>query len=88
MVPVDQTKDNTKKKKAKKNWGEVIRPRALQMAAAVVYSGCSRSGLYRAHAAGKLVMLKNGRQTLVTVESLDALMDSLPKAESRGSLAA
>jgi predicted DNA-binding transcriptional regulator AlpA len=57
-----------------------IQPKALRILDAIDYSGLSRSGIYREAAAGKLTLVKLGSRTLVTVESLDAYIASLPAA--------
>jgi hypothetical protein len=55
-----------------------VRPAALKIAAALSYSGLSRSGLYRAAARGEIELRKLGRSTLVLTESLDRFLAGLP----------
>jgi hypothetical protein len=42
---------------------------------------CSRSHLYNLAGAGKIIMRKNGRRTLVDVASADAYFNNLPEAK-------
>jgi excisionase family DNA binding protein len=62
-----------------------VRPRALRIAAAARYSGLSRSFIYVALGDGRLQGLKVGRSTLVLVESLDRLLDRLPRYDASAS---
>jgi hypothetical protein len=45
------------------------------------WSGMSRSAIYREAAAGRLILRKLGRSTLVDAASLAELLNSLPRAE-------
>lgn len=56
------------------------RPAMLTVAGATAYSGFSRSRLYVEMAAGKLDVRRAGRRTLITRESVDALLAALPRA--------
>jgi len=58
-----------------------MKPRFLRLADATTYSGLSRSELYRLAGAGKIDFVKSGASTLAVTESLDAHLDSLPKAK-------
>ncbi len=49
--------------------------------AAVEWSGLSRSAIYRAAAAGQLLLRKSGRTTIVDGASLAALVANLPPAQ-------
>jgi hypothetical protein len=60
-------------------------PLNMRSSQAIVWSGISRSTLYRYAGEGKLRMIKAGRTTLVDMESLRALLASLPAAEIRPS---
>ena len=57
-----------------------LKPRALRLAAAVAYSGISRSELYRLAGAGRVRFIKSGATTLVVTETIDSHIDSLPAA--------
>lgn len=48
---------------------------------AVAWSGLSRSAIYREAAAGRLVLRKLGRSTIVDGASLAALVNALPVAD-------
>jgi len=58
-----------------------LKPRLLRLTDAATYSGLSRSELYRLAGAGKIDFVKSGASTLAVTESLDAHLDSLPKAK-------
>jgi len=60
-----------------------IEPLALSIPAAVAASGFSRSAIYREAGRGRIKLLKLGRTTLVDMNSLRALLASLPIAEIR-----
>ena len=55
-------------------------PLAQRIAEASSASGLSRSGIYRAAAEGRIVLLKHGRTTLVEMASLRAFLAGLPRA--------
>ena len=55
-----------------------IKPSHLPIPGAVAYTGSSRSSLYEALKRGQIEARKCGRRTLVSVESLDAYLASLP----------
>ena len=55
-----------------------IKPSHLPIPGAVAYSGSSRTSIYEALKLGKIEGRKCGRRTLVSVESLDAYLASLP----------
>ena len=55
-----------------------IKPSHLPILGAVAYAGTSRTSLYEAMKLGKIEARKCGRRTLVSVESLDAYLASLP----------
>lgn len=55
-----------------------IKPSHLPIPGAVAYTGSSRSSLYEALKRGQIEAKKCGRRTLVSVESLDAYLASLP----------
>ena len=59
---------------------EALAPAMLPIPAACRYSGFTRSRLYLEIKAGRVDARKAGRRTLITRESLDALLASLPKA--------
>ncbi len=59
---------------------EQLPPKMLSIPAACRYSAWSRSRLYLAIRDGQLDARKAGRRTLITRESLDMLLASLPKA--------
>ncbi|MBM3592314.1 MAG: helix-turn-helix domain-containing protein [Alphaproteobacteria bacterium] len=50
---------------------------------ACAISGLSRSGMYRAAAAGRIRLLKHGRSSLVDMVSVREYLASLPQAEIR-----
>ncbi len=58
-------------------------PRYLKIPEAVAYSGKSRTALYIAIARQEIIARKAGKITLIDRESLDAHLDSLPRAEIR-----
>jgi hypothetical protein len=55
-------------------------PVAVRMPEAVRISGLSRASIYRHGAAGKIRFFKDGRSSLIDVESLLATVRSLPLA--------
>ena len=60
-----------------------LEPLALPLARAVLVTGLSRSAIYRAAAAGGIILLKSGRTTLVDMDSARAFLAALPRAEVR-----
>ena len=58
-------------------------PLAQRIAEASSASGLSRSGIYRAAAEGRIVLLKHGRTTLVDMASLRVFLAGLPRAATR-----
>ena len=46
-------------------------------------SGLSRSGIYRAAAAGQIRLIKNGRSSLVDMASVREYLAGLPRADIR-----
>lgn len=61
------------------------RPWARSIVDAATYTSCCRSKIYELLAAGHLVAVKAGRRTLITQESLDNFLSSLPRAVIRSS---
>jgi excisionase family DNA binding protein len=60
---------------------EGFRPRVLSIQNGMEYlGGCSRAHLYHLLGTGKIRALKDGRKTLLIVESLDTYLDSLATA--------
>jgi hypothetical protein len=59
-------------------------PALMQIEAAMLFSGLSRSALYRALAAGKIMARKAGRSTLIETASLRDFIAALPAATFRG----
>lgn len=59
---------------------------AFSINEAVEVSGISRTTIFAAIKAGKLVARKYGRRTLIAAEDLKAFLDALPKIESRSGL--
>ena len=59
------------------------KPRAMPLKEALRYSGWSRSTFYRFAGEGRIELRKVGRSSVVLTESLDALLDSLPRATIR-----
>lgn len=57
--------------------GEIL---AAPINRAVILLGLSRAGIYRAAAAGEIVLKKNGRTTLVVMASARKFLASLPNA--------
>ena len=57
--------------------GEII---AAPISRAVILTGLSRAGIYRGAAAGNIVLIKNGRSTLVLMASARRYLASLPTA--------
>jgi hypothetical protein len=55
-------------------------PLAVPIQTAVILSGLSRSELYRRLGAGDVRAVKAGKRTLILVDSLRALLASLPPA--------
>lgn len=55
-----------------------LKPSHLPIPGAVAYSGSSRTALYEALKNKKISAVKAGRRTLVSVESLDEYLASLP----------
>jgi hypothetical protein len=45
--------------------------------------GLSRSAIYRALSEGRIEAVKNGRQTLILVDSVERMIGALPKATFR-----
>lgn len=68
--------------------GTASEPYALRLKDAITYSGLSRSSIYRKAAEGRLVLMKDGKSTLVLGEPLRALIDELPRAVINVHLAA
>jgi hypothetical protein len=63
-----------------------LKPFAVTIRKAQVLLGDkSRSEVYEAVAHGKLVALKDGGKTLITLSSIEAYMASLPRAEIKPS---
>ena len=60
---------------------DTLQPVALPLAKAVQVTGLSRSAIYRAAGEGAIVLLKNGRSTLVDMASAHAFLAGLPRAE-------
>jgi hypothetical protein len=60
-----------------------MQPLAVTIPRAVEVSGLGRTTLYQLISAGKIDARKQGRRTLVIVESLSRHLDSLPKVEGR-----
>ncbi len=58
-----------------------IRPRFGKLAAAIVYSGRSRSRLYQLAAENRGLIRKDGASTLIDFDVLDRILDALPIAE-------
>jgi hypothetical protein len=58
-------------------------PLTVPLPQAPAATGLSRSAIYRAAAAGKIRLLKNGRSTLVDMVSVRAFLASLPDAKVR-----
>ncbi len=56
-------------------------PLTYSINAAISVSGFSRADIYRKAGRGELKMVKNGRRTLVTAESLRRCIDALPVAK-------
>ena len=50
---------------------------------ACAISGLSRSGIYRAAAAGQIRLIKNGRSSLVDMASVREYLAGLPRADIR-----
>jgi hypothetical protein len=59
---------------------EALAPAMLPILAACRYAGFARSRLYLEIKAGRIDARKAGRRTLVTRESLDAFLATLPRA--------
>ena len=57
-------------------------PFAISITEAVRVVGLSRTSIYAAIAAGKLIPRKSGRRTLLETEELRRFIASLPKSES------
>lgn len=55
-----------------------IKPSHVPIPGAVAYTGSSRSAIYEALKLGKIEAKKCGRRTLISVQSLDAYLASLP----------
>ena len=62
---------------------DTLKPLALPLAKAVQITGLSRSAIDRAAGEGAIVLLKNGRSTLVDMASARAFLAGLPRAEIR-----
>jgi hypothetical protein len=60
-------------------------PIALPIPAARAITGLSRSGIYREAGKGNIVLLKNGRSTLVCMTSVRRFLASLPRARVKAS---
>lgn len=60
-----------------------ILPLALSIDRAVLVSGLSRSAIYRHAGAGNILLKKNGRTTLVDMESVRLFLAGLPRASIR-----
>jgi len=58
---------------------EGITPAALNVAAAVAYSGVSRTRLYALMASGEVEAVKVGKRRLVLRESIDAFLARQPR---------
>jgi hypothetical protein len=61
----------------------LFEPVALRIGDAVVYSGLSRSGIYRLAGLGRLSLIKAGRTTLVDARSLREVLAAMPRAVVR-----
>jgi hypothetical protein len=57
-----------------------VRPRFSRIRTASAYAGISRSGLYLLAPKVPGLFVKFGRNTLVNLEILDSVLDSLPSA--------
>lgn len=58
-----------------------VKPRVLPLKTATIFMGMSRSAIYRAAAAGRLRLLKNGRATVLDVASGEKYLAELPEAQ-------
>ena len=56
----------------------------VPLSRAPAITGISRSGLYRAAAAGEITFIKLGKTTLVDMASVRAFLERLPRAVVRG----
>jgi hypothetical protein len=58
-----------------------LRPRGVKIrVASQLLGGKSRAGIYEAVEAGRLDMIKDGKTSLITLDSIDRYMSSLPRA--------
>lgn len=56
-----------------------IIPAAMQVPAAIAYSGIGRTTLYTLMSAGEIEAVKVGRRRLVLRDSIDAFLDRQPR---------
>jgi excisionase family DNA binding protein len=66
-----------------KEFFEEQKPAMLTISAACRYAGIARSRLYLEIKTGRVDARKAGRRTLITRESLDAFLASLPRVEAQ-----
>jgi hypothetical protein len=60
-----------------------MEPIAVRLPEATRISGLSKSEIYRGARRGEIILLKNGRSTLVVVNSLRSTLEKLPRAVLR-----
>jgi hypothetical protein len=83
MHPRDHARSRAASGGAPPHDPDTFQPLALPVPKAVQVTGLSRSAIYRAAGDGAIVLLKNGRSTLVDMASVRAFLAGLPRAEIR-----